>query len=231
MCTGISNVARIQAGIPAIWLACAKTRLLTQHNQKCSIVTRPLSWREDDTISMEYSTMSMKKFFTVPIPNTPLLPTYISLLLVRHWNESLIPEHLQSNHPLCICQWGFVESWPVNSTVTALLYHTSEWLKSLENGNEVCAIFSYIDKHLTKLVWTHTWSTGRTKWYSKMSSTNRLTLEHSDWWTGHLHSYMKKRPDVGMATTLYTKKQSVMLRTRLQHIILYYDRQYQGSSR
>ena len=31
---GIANVARIQARIPAIWLACAKTRLLTQHNQE-----------------------------------------------------------------------------------------------------------------------------------------------------------------------------------------------------
>ena len=46
-------------------------------------------------------------------------------------------EHL-CYHPLAACQWDFLEG---RSTVTALLHCTNEWLKPLEDGKEVCAVF------------------------------------------------------------------------------------------
>ena len=47
-------------------------------------------------------------------------------------------EDLQCHHSLAACQWGFLEG---RSTVTALLHCTNEWLKALEDGKEVCAVF------------------------------------------------------------------------------------------
>jgi len=46
-------------------------------------------------------------------------------------------EHL-CYHLLTACQWDFIEG---RSTVTALLHCTNEWLKPLEDGKEVCAVF------------------------------------------------------------------------------------------
>ena len=89
-----------------------------------------------------------KKSQIVPIPkdnNASSPPNYrpISLLpiisktLERHVH-SLILGHLQTHHPLSAYQWGFLES---RSTVAALLYCTNEWLKALESGKEICAVF------------------------------------------------------------------------------------------
>ena len=50
--TGIANVARVQEWVPAIWLVCAKTKLLTQYNQ--SIVTRLLSLWEGGVWGWDY---------------------------------------------------------------------------------------------------------------------------------------------------------------------------------
>ena len=89
-----------------------------------------------------------KKSLIVPIPKNSdgskptnyrpisLLPI-ISKVLERHV-YSLVMEHLLCHHPLASCQWGFLEG---RSTVTALLHCTNEWLKALEDGKEVCAVF------------------------------------------------------------------------------------------
>ncbi len=66
-----------------------------------------------------------------------LLPI-ISKVLEQHV-YLLIMEHLQCHHPLAACQWG-------RSTVTALLHCTNDWLKALEDGKEVCAVFFYFRK-------------------------------------------------------------------------------------
>ena len=58
-------------------------------------------------------------------------------LLERHIYE-LILHHLQSNDILTASQWGFLEG---RSTVTALIKCTDDWLKSLEDGSDTCAIF------------------------------------------------------------------------------------------
>ena len=89
-----------------------------------------------------------KKSMVVPIPknsNTSsptnyrpisLLPI-VSKLLERHV-YSVILSHLETHYPLSSVQWGFLKG---RSTVTALLHCTNEWLKALEDGKEVCAIF------------------------------------------------------------------------------------------
>ena len=89
-----------------------------------------------------------KKSVIVPVPKTSdvttptnyrpisLLPI-ISKLLERHI-YSLILHHLQANDILTTSQWGFLEG---RSTVTALIKCSDDWLKSLEDGNDTCAIF------------------------------------------------------------------------------------------
>ena len=89
-----------------------------------------------------------KKSMVVPIPknsNTSsptnycpisLLPI-VTKLLERHV-YSVILSHLETHYPLSSVQWGFLEG---RSTVTALLHCINEWLKALEDGKEVCAIF------------------------------------------------------------------------------------------
>ena len=89
-----------------------------------------------------------KKSVIVPVPKTSdvttptnyrpisLLPI-ISKLLERHI-YLLILHHLQANDILTTSQWGFLEG---RSTVTALIKCSDDWLKSLEDGNDTCAIF------------------------------------------------------------------------------------------
>ena len=89
----------------------------------------------------------------------------LSKLLERHV-YGLIFYHLRDNCPISSRQWGFL---PGRSSVSALLSVTHEWLKNLEDGNEVCSV--YFDLHkafdsiphrllLQKLCqiysWTHT---------------------------------------------------------------------------
>ena len=72
-----------------------------------------------------------------------LLPI-VSKLLERHV-YSVILSHLETHYPLSSVQWGFLEG---RSTVTALLHCINEWLKALEDGKEVCAIFFDFQKAL-----------------------------------------------------------------------------------
>ena len=92
--------------------------------------------------------VNWKKSAIVPIPKTSdmstptnyrpisLLPL-LSKLLERHF-YGLIIQHLQIRQMLSVSQWGFLEG---RSTVSALIKCTDDWLKTLENGNDVCAVF------------------------------------------------------------------------------------------
>ena len=89
-----------------------------------------------------------EKSVVVPIPknsNTSSPTNYrpISLLpIVRKLLEChvylVILSHLKTHYSLSSVQWGFLEG---RSTVTAILHCINEWLKALEDGKEVCAIF------------------------------------------------------------------------------------------
>lgn len=87
-------------------------------------------------------------FSTTLMP--PILQNYhpISLLpiisrVLKCHIYAIILEHLQTYHPLCIHQCGFLER---RSMVSALLYCTNEWFKALEDGKEVCAVFFDLQK-------------------------------------------------------------------------------------
>ena len=88
-----------------------------------------------------------KKSRVVPIPkvSSPKSPenyrpisllSVLSKVLERHV-YNLIASHLEMN-PLSDTQWGFR---PGRSTVSALLTVVDEWLRILEDGKEICAIF------------------------------------------------------------------------------------------
>ena len=65
------------------------------------------------------------------------LTSILCKLLEKHIFDVMY-EHLSSNNLLSDSQWGFR---PERSAVTALLSVLHEWLLTLEDGNEVCAIF------------------------------------------------------------------------------------------
>ena len=89
-----------------------------------------------------------KKSLVVPIPKNSdmknpsnyrpisLLPI-VSKVLERHV-YNIIMNHLVHHNPLTANQWGFLEG---RSTVTSLLHITDQWLKELENGLDICAVF------------------------------------------------------------------------------------------
>ena len=68
-----------------------------------------------------------------PISLLPLL----SKLLEKHFHF-LISQHLQSRHIFSNSQWGFTEG---RSTVAALIKCVDDWLKTMEGGKEICAVF------------------------------------------------------------------------------------------
>ena len=89
-----------------------------------------------------------KKSVIVPVPKTSDEPTpsnYRNLSLTYHQQTpgkkkkkkfySQILHHLQSNNILTTSQWGLLEG---RSTVTTLVKCMDDWLKSLEDGNDVC---------------------------------------------------------------------------------------------
>ena len=94
-----------------------------------------------------------KQSLIVPIPKTSsadspscyrpisLLPV-VSKILERHICD-LLQDHLQSLNFISDKQWGFQEG---RSTVTALIKCTDDWLKELEVGNDICAVFFYFRK-------------------------------------------------------------------------------------
>ena len=65
-----------------------------------------------------------------------LLPI-VSKILERHICDILL-DHLQSLNFISSNQWGFQEG---RSTITAIIKCTDDWLKELEVGRDVCAIF------------------------------------------------------------------------------------------
>ena len=92
------------------------------------------------------TTVHWKKSAIVPIPNasdmsTPSAnyrPISLLLLLSKLLERHLIIQHLQVHKILSASQWGFLEG---RSTVTALIKCTDDWLKSLEDGDDICALF------------------------------------------------------------------------------------------
>ena len=57
--------------------------------------------------------------------------------------KAVLETYLQTNAPISKKQWGFVCG---RSTVSALIRVVDDWQRTLDQGNEVCAVFFYISK-------------------------------------------------------------------------------------
>ena len=89
-----------------------------------------------------------KKSLVVPIPKNSemkdptnyqpisLLPIVSKVLECHVYN--IVLNHLVHCNPLTANQWGFLEG---RSTIASLLYITDQWLKELESGLDICAVF------------------------------------------------------------------------------------------
>ena len=80
---------------------------------------------------------------TAPSNYRPIsILSVLSKLLERHVHQILL-DFLCINHPLSMCQWGFL---PGRCTASALLTVTHDWLQQLEVGNDVCSVFFDLKK-------------------------------------------------------------------------------------
>ena len=95
----------------------------------------PECWK-DSMISPILKSTSKPK--SDPNNYRPISLTSILCKLLEKHIFDVMYEHLSSNNLLSDSQWGFR---PKRSTVTALLSVLHEWFLTLEDGNEVCAIF------------------------------------------------------------------------------------------
>ena len=102
-------------------------------NQTITQARIPTQWKKSVIVPVPKSSDASTPANYRPISLLPLL----SKLLERHIYE-LILHHLQSNGVLSAFQWGFLER---RSTVTALIKCTDDWLKGLEDGQDICAVF------------------------------------------------------------------------------------------
>ena len=89
----------------------------------------------------------------VPVPKSDALSapsnyrpisilSVLSKLLECHVHQILL-DFLCINHPLSMCQWGFL---PGRCTASTLLTVTHDWLQQLEVGNNVCSLFFDLKK-------------------------------------------------------------------------------------
>ena len=97
--------------------------------------------------------MVWKRSFVVPIPESSpasspnhyrpisLLSILIKVLECHVYN--LIMDHLTVHYPLSDSQWGFQSG---KSTVSLLQATTHSWLKILEEGSELSAVFFHLHK-------------------------------------------------------------------------------------
>ena len=93
----------------------------------------PSQWKHSLIVPIPKSSSTGSPSCYRPISLLPI----VSKVLERHVCDILL-DHLQSLNFISNKQWGFLEG---RSTTTALIKCTDDWLKELELGNDICAIF------------------------------------------------------------------------------------------
>ena len=126
-----------QDGISARMLkhtACSITPSLTKlFNLSLQTATIPSTWKKSLVVPIPKNSEMKEPTNYRPISLLPI----VSKLLERHV-YNVIMNHLVHHNPLTTNQWGFLKG---RSTVTSLLYVTDHWLKELEDGLDICAVF------------------------------------------------------------------------------------------
>ena len=124
-------------GISARMLRCTANAIAPSLTKlfNCSITCGrpPDSWKMSSVVPIPKISRAKSTSDYRPIS----LLSILSKVLERHFHF-LISDHLSTQHSLANCQWGFQ---PRKSTISALLHTTHEWLRHLESGSEIGAIF------------------------------------------------------------------------------------------
>ena len=102
-------------------------------NHSISRAQLPTQWKKSAIVSILKTSDTSTPANYHPISLLPLL----SKLLERHFH-GLIIQYLQLHQVLSASQCGFLEG---RSIVIALIKCTDDWLKTLEDGGEVCTVF------------------------------------------------------------------------------------------
>ena len=103
---------------------------------KCARVT-PIFKSTDSSLPQNYHPISI-----LPI---------VSKILEQHIH-SLVFKHLADNSPISKFQWGFM---PRRSAISALCSLTHDWLRDLDNGNDVCSVFFDLRKAFDSVPHNH----------------------------------------------------------------------------
>ena len=131
---------------------------------KCARIT-PIFKASDPSLPKNYRPIS-------------ILPV-VSKLLKRHVH-SLVFKHLLESCPISPLQWGFM---PKRSTTSALCTLIHDWLRQLDDGNEICSIYFDVRKAFDSVPHSHL-----------MSKLSTLQLcPHIHHW---IHSYLAERSQV-----------------------------------
>ena len=170
--TGLDEISAVMLKQTAVSIAPSLTKLFNlsiatgsfPSDWKCARIT-PIFKSSDSSLPNNYRPISILSI--------------ASKLLEKHVH-SLVFQQLNDNCPISKFQWGFM---PRRSTISALCSLTYDWLKELDNGNEICSIFFDLRKAFDSVPHVHL--------INKLSS---LPLcPHILQW---IHSYLSERSQV-----------------------------------
>ena len=114
--------------------ACSIAPSLTKlFNLSLQSATIPSTWKKSLVVPIPKNSETKEPTNYRPISLLPI----VSKVLERHV-YNVIMNHLAQHNPLTANQWEFLEG---RSTVTSLLHITDQWLKVLEDGHDMCAVF------------------------------------------------------------------------------------------
>ena len=142
--TGLDGVSAIMLKSTAPSITASLTKLFNMsiatgcfpREWKCARIT-PIFKSSDPSLPKNYRPISI-----LPI---------VSKLLERHIH-SLVFKHLLESYPISPFQWGFM---PRRSTTSALCSLTHDWLRQLDNGNEICSVFFDVRKAFDSVPHSH----------------------------------------------------------------------------
>ena len=133
--SGPDNVSARMLKSTAVSIAGSVTALFNMSIEACEI---PDEWKTSSIVPIPKGKCGKTTSNFRPIS----LLYILSKLLEKHISE-IILQQLQGQHTINQHQWGFRSS---RSTVGALLNVTHNWLWSLNNGKEICAVFLDLSK-------------------------------------------------------------------------------------
>ena len=170
--TGLDGVSANMLKSTATSIAASLTKLFNMSiatgcfpkDWKCARIT-PIFKSSDSSLPRNYQPISI-----LPIVSK-LWNAMFTLFVFRHLLES---------HPISPFQWGFM---PRRSTTSALCSLTYDWLRQLDDGNEICSVFFDVRKAFDSVPHSHL--------MSKLSSL-QLCPQIYHW----IHSYLAERSQV-----------------------------------